>query len=87
MKRLFACLLAACCLCACEAEPADESSAVLSEEVRDTVSTEPYEETVVPCEHVFGDEPAEIVGNLYIFECVHCGERKVVPQGTLIGGE
>jgi len=87
MKRLLICLLAVCFLCACEADSEGESRAETSKPDATTVLTESSDETVLPCEHAYGDEPVEIVGNLYIFECIHCGQREVVPQGTLIGGE
>ena len=79
MKKLCFCLLAALLLCACGEEPA------VSQEVTQDVSQAASEETEVSCTHRYGDEPVEIVGNLYVYECAVCGERKVVPQGTLIG--
>ena len=79
MKKLCFCLLAALLLCACGEEPAG------SQEVTRDVSQAVSEETEVSCTHRYGDEPVEIVGNLYVYECADCGERKVVPQGTLIG--
>lgn len=83
MKKICLLLLAALLLCACGEEPAvsqDVSQTVLEE------STAVSEETEVSCTHRYGDEPVEIVGNLYVYECADCGERKVVPQGTPIGG-
>lgn len=74
---LFLVALFGCCLCACEADP------TVSQEISHEVS----EVTSVSCVHSFDDDPVEIVGNLYVFECTHCGERKVVPQGILIGEE
>lgn len=76
MKKICLLLLAALVLCACGEEPT----------VSEAVSQEVSQQSEVTCAHEFGDEPVEIVGNLYVFECVHCGEREVVPQGTLIGG-
>lgn len=101
MKKLCLFLLAALLLCACDPEPAfseaaselvsEAASDIVSETVSDIVSEElsevVSEEGSGVCEHDFGDEPVEIVGNLYVYECVHCGARTVVPQGTLIGGE
>ena len=83
MKKLCFFLLAALLLCACGEEPAvsQDVSQAVSE-----VSQAASEETEVSCTHRYGDEPVEIVGNLYVYECADCGERKVVPQGTLIGG-
>ena len=88
MKKLCFYLLTALLLSACVEEPTvskevtqDDSQTV--SEASQAVS----EETEGSCTHRYGDEPVESVGNLYIYECVHCGERKVVPQGTLIGGE
>lgn len=78
MKKIFLLLLAATVLCACEPSPTGES-------VADSAPVSQAVET--SCTHEFGDEPVEIVGNLYVYECALCGEREVVPQGTLIGGE
>ena len=94
MKKLCFCLLAALLLCACGEEPAvsQEVTQDVSQAVSETVSQAvsevsqaASEETEVSCTHRYGDEPVEIVGNLYVYECADCGERKVVPQGTLIG--
>ena len=86
MKKLCFCLLAALVLCACGEEPAvsQEVTQDVSQAVSE-VSQAASEETEVSCTHRYGDEPVEIVGNLYVYECADCGERKVVPQGTLIG--
>ena len=90
MKKLCFCLLAALLLCACGEEPAVSQEVTrdvshdVSQEVSE-VSQAASEETEVSCTHRYGDEPVEIVGNLYVYECADCGERKVVPQGTLIG--
>ena len=90
MKKLCFCLLAALLLCACGEEPA-VSQDVTQDVTQDVsqavseVSQAASEETEVSCTHRYGDEPVEIVGNLYVYECADCGERKVVPQGTLIG--
>lgn len=81
MKKVCVVFLAALFLCACEGEIAESG---VSQSVS---SAEVSEETAVSCVHEFGDEPVEIVGNLYVYECSLCGEREVVPQGTLIGGE
>lgn len=80
MKRVLWIALAALLLCACGDEP------TVSQEVTREVSQAVSEETESSCEHRYGDEPVEIVGNLYVYECADCGERKVVPQGTPIGG-
>ena len=87
MKKLCFCLLAALLLSACGEEPAvsQEVTQDVSQAVSETVSQAASEETEVSCTHRYGDEPVEIVGNLYVYECADCGERKVVPQGTLIG--
>ena len=91
MKKLCFCLLAALLLCACGEEPA-VSQDVTQDVTQDVsqavseVSQAASEETEVSCTHRYGDEPVEIVGNLYVYECADCGERKVVPQGTPIGG-
>lgn len=87
MKHVLICLLAVCFLCSCEAEQESISHAEISTQNETSVLTESLEETEIQCDHTYGDEPVEIVGNLYIFECTECGERKVVPQGTMIGGE
>ena len=86
MKKLCFCLFAALLLCACGEEPAvsQEVPQDVSQAVSE-VSQAASEETEVSCTHRYGDEPVEIVGNLYVYECADCGERKVVPQGTLIG--
>lgn len=90
MKKLCFCLLAALLLCACGEEPA-VSQDVTQDVTQDVsqavseVSQAASEETEVSCTHRYGDEPVEIVGNLYVYECADCGERKVVPQGTPIG--
>ena len=87
MKRTILLLLAALFLCACGAEPtvSQEVTQDVSQAVSEA-SQAASEETEVSCTHRYGDEPVEIVGNLYVYECADCGERKVVPQGTLIGG-
>lgn len=65
-------------LCACE--PTDEC-------------TEPIESTAISevslgeCVHEYGSEPIDTVGNIEFYECQKCGERKVVANGSLIGGE
>ena len=80
MKRLIVLFCATRFLCACGDDLPREGDG-------STVAETSSVELSVACTHAFGDEPVEIVGNLYVFECVHCGAREVDPQGTPIGGE
>lgn len=71
---------------ACTSDDEKTSSTASSAEGISAALTSAAESSVA-CKHVYGDAPTETVGNLDIYECIHCGERKVVANGTLIGGE
>ena len=83
MKKVCVLLLVALSLCACTDAPIETLSETST--ASSISAQEVSEETEISCTHMFGDEPVEIVGNLYVFECTLCGAREVVPQGTLIG--
>ena len=80
MKRVLLVCSITVLLCACE--PANDGSGI-SQTEPSSVS----ECTTSACAHVYGSEPIDTVGNIDFYECQKCGERKIIANGSAMGGE